>query len=57
MLQTFNCGVGLIAVADTARAVDVVAAFQEHGEHAFAIGTLIPGVGSEAQVHYRGGFA
>jgi phosphoribosylformylglycinamidine cyclo-ligase len=57
MLQTFNCGVGLIAVADAPRAADLVAAFNEHGERAFIIGSLIAGVGPEPQVLYRGNFA
>src|SRR5579871_4807481 len=57
MLQTFNCGIGLIAVADAARADDVVAAFQDHGERAFVIGSLISGAGPEPHVLYRGSFA
>jgi phosphoribosylformylglycinamidine cyclo-ligase len=59
MLRTFNCGIGLVVVADAARAADVIAAFNESGEHAFAIGTLIPAAdgGPEPQVHYRGRLA
>src|SRR5258706_2460830 len=41
MLGTFNCGVGLIVVADSARWMDVIAAFNEAGERALAIGTLV----------------
>src|SRR5258705_5776815 len=54
MLGTFNCGVGLIVVADSARWMDVIAAFTEAGERAFAIGTLVPGGGPEPKVRYRG---
>jgi phosphoribosylformylglycinamidine cyclo-ligase len=54
MLRIFNCGVGLIAVVDATRASDVVAAFNETGERAFAIGTLVPGEGGDPAVRYRG---
>src|SRR4029079_12792094 len=54
MLQTFNCGIGLIAVADPARSADVIAAFNENGERAFVIGKLVPSTGAESIVHYRG---
>ncbi len=54
MLRTFNCGVGMIVVADSADAMDVIAAFNEAGERAFAIGTLVTGEGGESTVRYRG---
>jgi phosphoribosylformylglycinamidine cyclo-ligase len=54
MLRTFNCGVGLIAVSDKAKAGDVIAAFNAAGERAFVIGELVPGSGTEPQVRYRG---
>jgi phosphoribosylformylglycinamidine cyclo-ligase len=54
MLQTFNCGVGLIAVVDPARSADVIAAFSENGERASVIGKLVSGTGAESVVHYRG---
>jgi phosphoribosylformylglycinamidine cyclo-ligase len=54
MLQTFNCGVGLIVVAEQAKAADVIAAFNQSGESAFAIGALVSGGGPEPQVRYRG---
>jgi len=54
MLRTFNCGVGLIVVAERARAGDVIAAFQAAGEKAFAIGNLIGAKGSEPVVRYTG---
>ena len=57
MLRTFNCGVGLIAVADAAKARDVIAAFEGAGERAFVIGALVPAAGSEAAVRYRGNLA
>ena len=54
MLRTFNCGVGMIVVADSAEAMNVIAAFNETGERAFAIGTLVTGEGGESTVRYRG---
>ena len=53
MLRTFNCGIGLVAVADEKHAGQVIDAFQEAGDHAVRIGTLVPGSG-EAKVIYRG---
>ena len=54
MLRTFNCGVGLIVVAERARAGDVISAFETAGEKAFAIGNLIGARGSEPVVRYTG---
>ena len=53
MLRTFNCGIGLVAVADEKNAGHVIDAFQEAGDHAVRIGTLVRGNG-EAKVVYRG---
>jgi phosphoribosylformylglycinamidine cyclo-ligase len=53
MLRTFNCGIGLVAVADEKNAGHVIDAFQEAGDHAVRIGRLVHGSG-EAKVVYRG---
>jgi phosphoribosylformylglycinamidine cyclo-ligase len=53
MLRTFNCGIGMIAVADEKNAGHVIDAFQEGGDHAVRIGKLIKGDG-EAKTVYRG---
>ena len=53
MLRTFNCGIGLIAVVDEKHSGRVIDAFQESGERACRIGTLIRG-DSEPKVRYRG---
>ncbi len=53
MLRTFNCGIGMIAVADEKNAGHVIDAFQEAGQQATRIGTLIKSDG-EAKVVYRG---
>ena len=53
MLRTFNCGIGLIAVVAPESAGHVIDAFQESGDKAMRIGTLVAGDG-EAKVVYRG---
>jgi phosphoribosylformylglycinamidine cyclo-ligase len=53
MLRTFNCGIGLIAIASEKAAGHVIDAFQENGDRATRIGTLIVG-GVEPQVRYTG---
>jgi len=50
MLKTFNCGIGLVAVADPARADAVADAIRQAGETVSVIGRLVPGSG----VTYRG---
>jgi phosphoribosylformylglycinamidine cyclo-ligase len=54
MLRTFNCGIGLIVVADAAKAADVAMAFRDYGEQAFPIGALVTSSGPEPDVRYRG---
>ncbi len=54
MLRTFNCGVGLIVVANAARASDVIAAFKGAGDNAFVIGKLTRAAGPESAVRYTG---
>ncbi len=53
MLRTFNCGIGLIAVTDVMSSGHVIDAFQESGNKAMRIGTLVSGDG-DAKVVYRG---
>ncbi|MGA7674518.1 MAG: phosphoribosylformylglycinamidine cyclo-ligase [Rhizomicrobium sp.] len=53
MLRTFNCGIGLIAVASEKSSGRVIEAFQENGDKASRLGKLVPGEG-EAKVRYRG---
>jgi phosphoribosylformylglycinamidine cyclo-ligase len=53
MLRTFNCGIGLIAVASEKSAGHVIDAFQESGDRATRLGTLIVG-GAKPQVRYTG---
>jgi phosphoribosylformylglycinamidine cyclo-ligase len=53
MLRTFNCGIGLVAIAAPERAADIVAAFAAHGQRAMALGKIVTGEG-EPKVRYRG---
>jgi phosphoribosylformylglycinamidine cyclo-ligase len=53
MLRTFNCGIGLVAVASEKSSGFVIEAFQQSGDKAVRLGTLVPGEG-EAKVRYRG---
>ncbi len=53
MLRTFNCGIGLVAVVSEKHSGHVIDAFQESGERAYRIGSLVAGDG-EAKVRYRG---
>jgi phosphoribosylformylglycinamidine cyclo-ligase len=54
MLRTFNCGIGLIAVVDKDGARGAISSFEDGGERAFVIGTLVAGQGIEPAVRYRG---
>ena len=53
MLRTFNCGIGMIAVAAADQAGHVIDAFQECGGKAARIGHLLRGEGAP-DVIYRG---
>ena len=53
MLRTFNCGIGLIAIASEKSAGHVIDAFQENGDRATRLGALVGGDG-EPKVRYTG---
>jgi phosphoribosylformylglycinamidine cyclo-ligase len=54
LLSTFNCGIGLVAVASEDHADAVIAAFRNSGERAFVIGSLAENGGGESQVRFSG---
>jgi phosphoribosylformylglycinamidine cyclo-ligase len=56
MLRTFNCGVGMVVVADADRAPAVASALADEGETVMEIGRLLPREGGPA-VGYRGTLA
>jgi len=53
LLRTFNCGVGMIAIASPKDAGAVTQAFMQAGEAAVAIGTVVRAVG-KMRVAYNG---
>ena len=53
MLRTFNCGIGMIVVADAAKAADVAAVLAENGETVARLGRIAAGKGA-AHVAYSG---
>ena len=55
MLRTFNCGLGMIAVAAAEGAGHVIDAFQQTGHKAVRVGKIVSNKGAgEAKVVYRG---
>jgi phosphoribosylformylglycinamidine cyclo-ligase len=54
MLRTFNCGIGMVAVAARAQALEVVAALQDAGAAAVTIGEIEPGRGVASSAKGRG---
>jgi phosphoribosylformylglycinamidine cyclo-ligase len=43
MRRTFNCGVGMVVVVNPAQAPRAIELLNENGEHAWQLGTVIPG--------------
>ncbi len=54
MLSVFNCGIGLIAVAQPGKAGSVIDAFQGANARAMRIGTLVQARSDKSQVRYIG---
>ncbi len=54
MLRTFNCGIGMIVIADPARAGDVVAALKAAGEAPVTLGAVEPGRGVKSSAKGKG---
>ena len=54
MLRTFNCGIGMVIIADAARASEVTKALEAAGEAPLIIGAVEPGRGVKSQAKGRG---
>ena len=54
MLRTFNCGIGMIVIADKERASEVTAALQSTGEHPIVLGAVEAGRGVKSSAKGRG---
>lgn len=54
MLRTFNCGIGMVVIADNARSKDVVAALTAAGETPVVIGDVIAPWGEKSDAKGKG---
>ena len=57
MLRTFNCGIGMIALVDPAKADAVAATLQREGEHVAHLGEVITLPDGPPRVLYDGHLA
>ncbi len=54
MLRTFNCGIGMVVVADKARADAVLSALRAAGEAPVVIGSIVPPTGVKTEAKGKG---
>src|SRR4051794_397465 len=54
MLRTFNCGIGMIAVADAGKAKAIAAALTHEGEQVFSLGEIVEAANDGPRVIYAG---
>jgi phosphoribosylformylglycinamidine cyclo-ligase len=57
MLRTFNCGIGMIAVAEAGKDEAVAEALAEAGESVVRLGEIVPAEGDALRVSYSGHLA
>ena len=55
MLRTFNCGIGMVVVAQNSGATEVIAALVAAGEHPVIIGVMAAGTGNKSSAKGKGG--
>ncbi len=54
MLRTFNCGIGMVVVAELARVDEVLAALRDAGEAPLVIGSIAAGTGNMSSAKGKG---
>ena len=54
MLRTFNCGIGMVVVAEKARAGEVVESLTAGGESPVVLGEIIPPTGEKSDAKGKG---
>jgi phosphoribosylformylglycinamidine cyclo-ligase len=54
MLRTFNCGVGMVIIAESAKADGVAAALEREGENVTRLGNVVARAEGAPQVAYDG---
>ncbi len=54
MLRTFNCGIGMVVIAEAARAGDVLAALRAADEAPVVLGAIEPGRGIKSEAKGKG---
>ncbi len=54
MLRTFNCGIGMVVIAEKARAGEVIAALTEAGEAPVILGEIIAPTGEKSDAKGKG---
>ncbi|MCB1521474.1 MAG: phosphoribosylformylglycinamidine cyclo-ligase [Hyphomicrobiaceae bacterium] len=54
LLRTFNCGVGMVVVADAARGSEVIDALRDAGETPRVIGEVVPPTGTKSEAKGKG---
>jgi phosphoribosylformylglycinamidine cyclo-ligase len=57
MLRTFNCGIGMVAIAEASQAEAIARVFTRAGEHVVSLGEVVPAKGDARRVRTSGHLA